>query len=74
MTEYVTFQTVLENTEEETTFSFNTRYCISVIKLSVINRGDFPGGPMVKNPPCNAWDMGLIPYWGRTKTHMPWSN
>ena len=22
--------------------------------------GDFPGGPMVKNPPSNAGDMGLI--------------
>ena len=25
--------------------------------------GDFPGGPVVKNPPCNAGDMGLIPGW-----------
>ena len=24
-------------------------------------RGDFPGGPVVKNPPCNARDMGSIP-------------
>ena len=23
--------------------------------------GDFPGGPVVKNPPCNAGDVGLIP-------------
>ena len=22
---------------------------------------DFPGGPVVKNPPCNAGDMGSIP-------------
>ena len=22
---------------------------------------DFPGGPVVKNPPYNAGDMGLIP-------------
>ena len=22
---------------------------------------DIPGGPMVKNLPCNAGDMGLIP-------------
>ena len=22
---------------------------------------DFPGGPVVKNPPCNARDMGSIP-------------
>ena len=26
--------------------------------------GDFPGGPVVKNPPCNAGDMSLIPGWG----------
>ena len=24
-------------------------------------RRDFPGGPMVKNPPCNARDVGSIP-------------
>ena len=23
--------------------------------------GDFPGGPLVKNPPCNVGDVGLIP-------------
>ena len=28
---------------------------------------DFPGGPVVKNRPSNAGDMGLIPGWG-TKT------
>ena len=22
---------------------------------------DFPGGPVVKNPLCNAGDMGLLP-------------
>ena len=26
--------------------------------------GDFPSGPVVKNPPCNAGDMGSIPGWG----------
>ena len=25
------------------------------------NSGDFPGGPVVKNPPANAGDTGLIP-------------
>ena len=24
---------------------------------------DFPGGPVAKNPPCNAGDLGLIPDW-----------
>ena len=23
--------------------------------------GDFPGGPVVKNPPCSAEDVGSIP-------------
>ena len=26
--------------------------------------GDFPGGPVVKNPPSNAGDVGSIPGWG----------
>ena len=25
---------------------------------------DFPGGPVVKNLPSNAGDVGLIPGWG----------
>ena len=29
------------------------------------SHGDIPGGPMAKNPPSNARDMGLIPGWGR---------
>ena len=30
---------------------------------------DFPGGPVVKDPPTNAGDMGLIP--GPGRSHMP---
>ena len=26
----------------------------------------FPGGSVVKNPPANVGDMGLIPGWGRS--------
>ena len=33
---------------------------------------DFPGGTVVKNPPANAGDMGLIP--GLEISHVPWSN
>ena len=33
--------------------------------------GDFPGGPVVKNPPSIAEDAGLIPGWG---TDMPWGS
>ena len=24
---------------------------------------DYLGGPVVKNPPCNAWGVGSIPDW-----------
>ena len=34
---------------------------------------DFPGGPVVKNPPSNPGNMGSIPGQG-TKTCMPWGN
>ena len=30
---------------------------------------DFPGGPVVKNTPSNAGDMGLIPGWGTKIPH-----
>ena len=36
------------------------------------NVKDFPGGAVVKNPPANAGDTGLIPGLGRS--HMPQSN
>ena len=32
----------------------------------------FPGGPVVKNIPANAGDIGLIPGLGRF--HIPWGN
>ena len=31
---------------------------------------DFPGGPVLKNLPANASDMGLIP--GLERFHLPW--
>ena len=30
---------------------------------------DFPGAPVVKNSPCNAGDIGLIPSWGSKIPH-----
>ena len=36
------------------------------------SRPDFPGGSVIKNPPANAGDMGLIPDPGRS--HTPQSN
>ena len=41
-------------------------------KLKKKDIRDFPGGTVVKNPPANAGDMGLIPGLGRS--HMPQSN
>ena len=34
---------------------------------------DFPGGPVEKNPPANAEDMGLTSG-GPGRFHMPWGN
>ena len=34
---------------------------------------DFPGGPVVKHPPCNAGDMGSSAVW-ELRSHKPWSN
>ena len=31
--------------------------------------GNFSGGPVVKNPPFNAGDVGLIPGWGAKIPH-----
>jgi len=33
---------------------------------------DFPGDPVVENPPASAEDMGSIPDWGRSR--MPRGN
>ena len=43
-----------------------------LILISEMYFGDFPGGPMAKNLPCNAGDMDSIPDPGRS--HMPWNN
>ena len=36
---------------------------------SDFRKGDFPGSPMVKNPPSNAEDSGSIPGWGTKIPH-----
>jgi len=33
---------------------------------------NFPGGPMAKDPPASAGDLGLIPV--PRRFHMPWGN
>ena len=35
------------------------------IAIFKMDNHDFPGGPVVKNLPANAWDMGLMPGMGR---------
>lgn len=34
-----------------------------------LNDGNFPGGPVFKNPPCNATDAGSIPDRGTKISH-----
>ena len=37
--------------------------------VSVINRGDFSGGPVIRNLPCNAGDASSIPCRGTKIPH-----
>ena len=37
----------------------------------IVKVRDFPGNPVVKNPPANARDTGLI--FGQGRSHVPWS-
>ena len=55
----------LENIElnfEPSPLTLEPNHCTTVDKE---RRWDFPGGPMVKNAPVNAGDIGLIPGQGR---------
>ena len=41
-----------------------------LVKMSIrFNHRDFPSFPVVKNSPCNAWDMGWIPGQGTKIPH-----
>ena len=51
--------------------SFNVIFKSS---MKLLNRRDFPGGPAVKNPPCNAGDVSSIPGKGTKIPTMPQSN
>ena len=42
------------------------KYLTTSTSLLVTQRRSFPGGSVVKNPPVNVADMGLIPGWGRS--------
>ena len=41
------------------------------LKIQVLSNKErgFPGGPVVKNPPCNTRDMGLISDWRAKMPH-----
>ena len=41
-------------------------------KKKKMTKWDFPGGPVVKNPPVNVGDTGSIP--GPGRFHMPQGN
>ena len=53
----------------EETWSFRLLCWANLIDKKIMG---FPDDPVVKNPPCNAWDTSLIPdLW---RSHMPQSN
>ena len=39
------------------------------LNIKILQNRDFPGGPVVKNLPANAWDVDSIP--GPGRFHMP---
>ena len=51
----------------------STLHTIARAVFSKCKCGDFPGGPVVKNPPANTGDRGSIPGRG-IRSHMPWGN
>ena len=63
----IKFKTILNSFKGQ--FSYKERVIMS--KNKIIPQVNVPGGPLVKNPPASAGDMGLIPDMGRT--HMPQS-
>ena len=50
----------------------NSSNCVFRMGVCVLGEGgDFPGGPMVRNPPANAEDMGSIPgLWSEKIPHV----
>ena len=45
----------------------NENNCIQSLlckpKLQILESGDVPSGPVVKNPPCSAEEAGSVPDW-----------
>ena len=44
-------------------------WAVSTLWMKVSCFGNFPGGPVVKNPPCNAGDVGSVPGQGTEIPH-----
>ena len=42
------------------------------LKINLKEHRDFPGGPVVKNPPSNTGDTGSIPSRGTKIPHAAW--
>ena len=57
--------------ESDKTERLNTHTVVTVLEYNKKNCGDFPGDPVVENPPCNAGDAGLIPGQGTKIPHAP---
>ena len=45
--------------------SFYLQQSLHGFEVKKTDLTDFPGGPVVKNPPANAEGMGSVPGWGR---------
>ena len=46
-----------------------TEQCLAQGVMYEVEARNFPGGPVVKNPPSNAGDKGSIPGWGTKIPH-----
>ena len=55
--------------KDKTNPNLGTVYKITTSTLQKCRGQDFPGGPVVKYPPSNAGDAGLIPGWGTKIPH-----
>ena len=42
---------------------FSCFYILAIINSAAVTISDFPGGSVIKNPPANAGDVGLILGW-----------
>ena len=51
--------------------SLRSKAVTQMLTLKTNTVGTSLGGPVVKNPPANAGDAGLIP--GPGRLHVPWS-